>query len=172
MHKTSLVNMKKMLDIINYNFKDNKCKIADFGGRRIAKDSSYYIFFKDEPNVEYIGVDIEEGAGVDIVLSDPYKSPFADNSIDIVVSGQMFEHCEFFWLTITEISRILRPGGYLLIVAPSTGNVHRFPVDCWRFYPDAYAAMAKWGGLNLVDSWTDSNTEWCDAVGILRKPND
>jgi SAM-dependent methyltransferase len=164
--------MKKMLEIIDCNFKDRKYKIADFGGRRIAKDKSYYTFFEDEPNVEYLGVDIEDGAGVDVVLTDPYKSPFENNSIDIVVTGQMLEHCEFFWLTVSEIARILKPGGYLLAVAPSSGHVHRFPVDCWRFYPDAYAAMAKWSGLSVVDSWTDTDTEWCDAVGILRKPND
>ncbi len=161
-----------MLEIIDCNFKDRKYKIADFGGRRIAKDKSYYTFFEDEPNVEYLGVDIEDGAGVDVVLTDPYKSPFENNSIDIVVTGQMLEHCEFFWLTVSEIARILKPGGYLLAVAPSSGHVHRFPVDCWRFYPDAYAAMAKWSGLSVVDSWTDTDTEWCDAVGILRKPND
>jgi SAM-dependent methyltransferase len=165
--------MQKMLDIIDYNFKEGRCKVADFGGRRIiGQDESYYKFFEDNPNVEYLGVDIEEGPGVDVVLSDPYKSPFDADSIDIVVSGQMLEHCEFFWLVISEIARILKPGGYLLIVAPSRGKVHRYPVDCWRFYPDAYAAMAKWSGLTLVDSWTDIDTEWCDAVGILRKLND
>ena len=33
-------------------------------------------------------------------------------------------------------SRVLVPGGLACIIAPGAQGVHRFPVDCWRFYPD------------------------------------
>ena len=36
---------------------------------------------------------------VDLVLKDPYKLPFDDNSIDVIISISTFEHTEFFWLT-------------------------------------------------------------------------
>ena len=36
-----------------------------------------------DSNMEYIGVDIQEGKNVDVVLENPYKFPFEDNSIDI-----------------------------------------------------------------------------------------
>ena len=46
---------------------------------------------------EWVGVDLEEGPGVDIVLTDPHKLPFEDNSFDVILSSSVFEHTEFFW---------------------------------------------------------------------------
>ena len=46
--------------------------------------------------------------GVDIRLADPYRIPLPDASVDIVLSGQMLEHNEFFWLTFLEMSRVLK----------------------------------------------------------------
>jgi hypothetical protein len=37
-------------------------------------------------DVEYFGVDLEAGKGVDLVLADPYTYPFPDRHFDMVVS--------------------------------------------------------------------------------------
>jgi SAM-dependent methyltransferase len=98
--------------------------------------------------VSYIGVDFAEGKGVDIVLDDPYVLPFEDGSIDVVVSSSCFEHSEFFWLTFLEICRVLKPNGLFYLNAPSSFGFHRYPVDCYRFYPDSGNALAKWARRN------------------------
>ncbi|MDO9191143.1 MAG: methyltransferase type 11, partial [Sulfurimicrobium sp.] len=61
--------------------------------------------------------------------------------------------------------------------APSRGPEHRYPVDCWRYYPDGYAALAKYGGLELLEVNTDwdpssdlDSAPWGDTVGVFRKP--
>jgi SAM-dependent methyltransferase len=102
----------------------------------------------------YVGVDCAPGAGVDVVLDDPYRLPQADESVDIVVSSSCFEHSEFFWIVFLEILRVLKPHGLLYLNAPSNGDIHRFPVDCWRFYPDAAEALAKWGRRNGYECQT------------------
>ncbi|MDR2188543.1 MAG: class I SAM-dependent methyltransferase [Azonexus sp.] len=98
------------------------------------------------PAMRYVGVDFVPGKGVDIVLdeNDPYKLPFADASLDVVVCSSVFEHSEFFWLLFLEILRILKPSGLFYLNAPSNGFIHRYPVDAWRFYPDAGLALVKW----------------------------
>jgi SAM-dependent methyltransferase len=70
-----------------------------------------------------------------------YKLPFADGSVDVVLSSSCFEHSEFFWLLFLEILRVLRPEGLFYLNAPSNGPFHRYPVDCWRFYPDSGNAL-------------------------------
>ena len=60
---------------------------------------------------KYIGIDFSPGAGVDIVLEDPYKLPFAEGEADAVVSSSCFEHSEMFWLVFLEILRVLKPEG-------------------------------------------------------------
>lgn len=79
-------------------------------------------------NCEYVGVDFQEGNGVDVVIDDPYALPLADDSADVVVCSSCFEHSEFFWLTFLEIQRILKPGGLLYLNVPSNGSYHTYPV--------------------------------------------
>ena len=119
-------------------------------------------------NNDYIGVDFVEGKGVDIILSDPYVLPFEDSSIDVILSSSCYEHSEFFWLSFNEALRILKPTGLLYINAPSNGPYHRYPVDCWRFYPDSGVALEKWANRSgyecaLLESFTGvKKGEWID----------
>lgn len=102
-------------------------------------------------HVEYVGVDFVEGKGVDVVLKDPYSFPFEKESFDIVVSSSCFEHSEMFWLTFLEMLRITKDDGLIYINAPSNAAYHRYPVDCWRFYPDSGLALVNWGKRNGYD---------------------
>ncbi|MCK7580742.1 MAG: methyltransferase domain-containing protein [Chromatiales bacterium] len=102
----------------------------------------------------YQGVDIAAGPNVDVVLDSVYEFPFESNSVDVIVSGQTFEHVEFFWLTWQEMARVLKPGGHIILIAPSRGQEHRFPVDCWRFYPDGFRALGKLGKLEVLEVQT------------------
>lgn len=127
-------------------------------------------------NAKYVGVDFVNGVGVDVVLTDPYKLPFDDNSADAIVSSSCFEHSEMFWLLFLEAMRVLKPSGLLYLNAPSNGNFHRFPVDCWRFYPDSANALVTWGkrnGLNCVavESYTSNQRKstFNDYIAIFLK---
>ena len=127
----------------------------------------------------YVGLDIHEGPGVDVVMYDPYEFPLLDGSFDCVVCSSVFEHVEFFWLTFVEMVRVCKPGGYIYANAPSNGIVHRCPVDCWRFYPDAGVALARWAyrqgyPVEVVETWIGPPDEedparWADWVCVWRK---
>ncbi len=124
----------------------------------------------------YVGVDFAAGAGVDVVLDDPYQLPFESASVDVVVSSSCFEHVEFFWLLFTDILRVLKPDGLFYLNAPSNGEFHRYPVDCWRFYPDAGLALLKWAKRSgyepaLLESFTTRQRLdiWNDFVAVFLK---
>ena len=128
------------------------------------------------PGVEYIGVDFTAGKGVDVVLDDPYELPFDDASVDCCVSSSVFEHSEMFWVLFLEVLRVLRPEGLFYLNAPSNGLFHRYPVDCWRFYPDSGAALAEWGRRNgyrcrLLESFIgrQAREPWNDFVAVFVK---
>lgn len=101
---------------------------------------------------QYVGVDFVEGAGVDIVIKDPYKLPFETGSVDAVVCSSVYEHSEFFWMLFLESLRILKPTGLLYLNAPSNGALHRYPIDAWRFYPDAGKSLTKWARHNGIQA--------------------
>jgi SAM-dependent methyltransferase len=99
-------------------------------------------------HLKYIGLDMVPGKGVDIVITDPYRLPLADASVDIVVASSCFEHSQMFWLLFLEVLRVLKPAGLFYLNVPSNGPFHRYPVDCWRFYPDAGGALVEWARRN------------------------
>lgn len=152
--------------------------VLDLGSQDI--NGSYREIF-EPAKWRYVGVDMAAGKNVDVVLADPYKwREFRTASVEAVVSGQAFEHTEFFWLSMQEIARVLKPGGLCCIIAPSCGPEHRYPVDCWRFYPDGMRALARYTGLECLKAetiWggesrytTDASNEFCDTLLIARKP--
>lgn len=171
MHSSSMENMQRC--VATY-FDDSPVAaretidILDIGGRDV--NGSYADLFRGE-KYRYRGVDIEADDGVAIVLDDPYNIPVADGSIDLVLSGHMLEHCEFFWQTFAEMMRVLKDDGLLFLIAPSCGPIHQYPVDCYRFYPDAYRALAKYAGCHLIDVWHDNRGPWNDLVGVFSKTN-
>ncbi len=126
--------------------------------------------------VEYVGVDFVDGKSVDIVLGNPYELPFEDASVDIVLSSSVFEHSDMFWLLFTDIMRVLKPQGLFYLNAPSNGEFHQYPVDCWRFYPDSGQALVKWAnrcGFNadLLESFVSAQWGdiWNDFVAVFIK---
>jgi SAM-dependent methyltransferase len=128
------------------------------------------------PGVRYIGVDFVVGKGVDVVLTDPYCLPFESESVDVIVSSSCLEHSEMFWLSFTECLRILKPDGLLFINVPSNGAFHRYPVDCWRFYPDAGSALVTWAkrqGMTpaLLESFITPQHQdiWNDFLAVFVK---
>ena len=136
-----------------------------------------------------IGVDVVERPNVDIVMTQPYRVPLRSGTVDLVISGQVFEHIPMPWASMLEISRLLKPGGLVIVTAPSRGHPHT-GIDCWRYYPDAVRALAGWSGLHVVRAVTDFPDDadapgrryygrltdddvggyWGDTIGVLRKP--
>ena len=89
----------------------------------------------------------------------------------MAISGQALEHVEFPWKTFGEIRRILKPGGLFCLIVPSSGEEHRYPVDCWRYYPDSMRALAKDSGLEVVEVFTDFGLgNWQDTFAVFQKP--
>lgn len=167
MHPTSLENMQRCYERWlprSPRAQADRIRVLDVGGANL--NGSYADVFSDE-RFEYLAVDMAPGPGVDVVLDDPYRFPFPDDSMDVVVCGQVFEHAEFFWRLFDEMARVTHPDGMLFVIAPSAGPIHRHPVDCYRFYPDAMAALARHSGLHLLDCWLEEKGVWRDLTGVF-----
>ena len=172
MHLSSYEHMAGLIK--KYLDSDLPQTIIDVGSYDV--NGSYRPLFS-QPNWRYIGADLVAGPNVDVVLTSPYRLPFASHSADIIVSGQAFEHMEFFWLTWLDMVRVLKLDGLIFLIAPSRGPEHRHPVDCWRFYPDGFTALARYGALELLEVHTDwvphpepASAPWGDTVGVFRRP--
>jgi hypothetical protein len=129
------------------------------------------------PSAErYVGLDFSAGEGVDHVISGVENWPVEDETFDLVIASSVLEHDPFFWTTFVKMIAKTRPGGHVYVNAPSSGWVHRYPLDCWRFYPDSAVALAQWAGsqgypVQLVESFTvrRENDVWNDWCAVFRR---
>lgn len=173
MHKSSFQAMEKFKD--NYLDINKSLKILDIGSYDSSGTSYNYGRFLKEKNWEYFGMDIQKGSNVDIVVSDIYNwVEIEDVSFDVVVSGQAFEHMEFFWKAIEEVERILKPGGFCCIIAPSDGPVHKNPYDCFRFKENGLREIANYVGFEILECYVNNDEisyPWYDCVLIAKKIN-
>ncbi|MBC5764058.1 methyltransferase domain-containing protein [Ramlibacter albus] len=173
MHDTAIDNGKAFFD--TYLVPGTRPRLLDIG----ALDVNGSLRAVCPKGVEYIGVDFAQGPGVDVVLTDPYALPFPDKHADVIVTSSCFEHSEMFWVLFIELLRVLKPHGLLYLNAPSNGAFHRYPVDCWRFYPDSGRALVTWAkrcGLKpaLLESYISGQSPhnpwgWNDFVAVFVK---
>jgi SAM-dependent methyltransferase len=175
MHVSSYDAMSRFVATHLAGYADTGLEILDVGSQDV--NGSYRALF-DRPSWRYRGADMEAGRNVDIVLRDVYRwREIEPDSFDVVVSGQVLEHVEYPWMTVLEIARVLRPGGLVCVIVPSSGPEHLYPIDCWRVLADGARALARYAGLDVVevnvfDAEADSAGEpnlWRDTVLVARK---
>ena len=161
-------------------------KVLDFGSGISRQQTLTHRSLLGEYDCEYTGVDIRAGDNIDVVMTKPYRIPLPSRSFDVVLSGQVFEHVPFFWASLLEIARVMKPRAYFFMTVPSRGHEHS-TYDCWRVYPDGLRAMAAWSRLTLREGFTDfpptaggrkhdfkaiddTYYYWGDTVGVFQKP--
>lgn len=102
----------------------------------------------------YVGLDIHGGPNVDVVI--PEKDSWWPESVSekahLVISGQCMEHTRRPWEWILQVKQLLHDDGVLLLIVPSMWPQHKYPLDCWRVFPDGMIALADYANLNCLDS--------------------
>ena len=136
-------------------------RVPGIGGnyKNIFKECEYHVLdFKSDNDKDSVPDIIVEG----------YDWPIENEVYDVVLCGQVFEHDKFFWLTLNNIKRVLKKNGLACIVVPSTGGVHKHPIDCYRFYEDSMIAFAEWMNMELLDV-KKYDSYFNDIRGVFKK---
>lgn len=78
-----------------------------------------------------VSVDVTPAPGLD-VLSMAAPLPFGSSTFDTVLCTSVLEHVPDAEAVVSEIARVLKPGGRLLITVPFLYPTHEAPYDFWR----------------------------------------
>lgn len=161
MHPSSMKNMTEFRD--KYLIDEAGLSVLDVGSRDVC--GTYRGLFPGYSYV-YVGFDIIPGKNVDVTDWEE----IGDNSYDVVISGQAFEHIEHDFEVLQEIMRVMKPGAYCCIIAPSKGPKHCLP-DYRRYQVSDFQTLAWRVGLEIVQVRIDyeSKSEWDDCILIAQK---
>jgi SAM-dependent methyltransferase len=103
----------------------------------------------------YIGLDIDSEAarqwGIADYFYDGSKFPFDDGSFDSILCNQVLEHVfnpdEF----VSEIVRVLKPNGHLLLTVPFIWDEHEQPWDFARYTSFGLKDLLERNGLVVLE---------------------
>ena len=90
----------------------------------------------------WINLDIAPFYGVEVVAN-ACRIPFSDNSCDRVACLALLEHVDDPRGVVTEIHRVLKPGGVVDAVVPFCHPYHPFPSDFHRFSKEGLSTVSK-----------------------------
>ena len=106
------------------------------------------------------------------LVKDEYPFPIADNSFDIVLSGQVIEHVRKPWIWMKELARVCKTGGLVITINPVSWPFHQAPVDCWRIFPEGMKSLYEEAGLRVFLCTMESLEPLCsrrsfDGIGAI-----
>jgi SAM-dependent methyltransferase len=81
----------------------------------------------------YIPYDIDRANKGAQIIGSAIHLPFKDHSFDSVLCTQVLEHVDEPWTMMTEISRVLKARGRLVLSAPQAWRIHEKPYDYYRY---------------------------------------
>lgn len=77
--------------------------------------------------------EVEPWPDCDLVLDIRSMPHIADASFDCVFCSGVLEHVDDVGAAVSELTRVLKPGGVLLLGLPFRQSIHLAPHDYWRF---------------------------------------
>lgn len=124
------------------------CVIEVGSRRRNSYDWTPRQMFSDGEAWEYIGVDIQAGENVNVVV--PLRGDWPEHlqgAATSVVSVNCLEHCDRPWEVVCNAAATLKVSGTIILVAPFMWHVHDHPGDFYRFTGNGLAALMEYAGI-------------------------
>jgi SAM-dependent methyltransferase len=84
-------------------------------------------------DLDWRGIDVIEGQNVDFLINKDSSWPIQDSSFDYILCTQVIEHVENPAHLVSEIRRVLKPGGSIILNAPFLYPFHGMPQDQMRY---------------------------------------
>ena len=78
--------------------------------------------------------------------------PFEDNTFDSILCTEVFEHVEQLDAVITELYRVLKPGGRMIVTTPFMCIEHEMPYDFRRFTFNGLINFMKKNNFKILKS--------------------
>jgi SAM-dependent methyltransferase len=91
----------------------------------------------------YTTSEVTAEAGADLVLDVRRMPEIADESYDCIFCSGVLEHVDDYQAALSEMTRVLRRGGTLLLGVPFRQAIHNAPLDYWRFTDGAIRFLLK-----------------------------
>ncbi len=135
-----------------------KGQLLDIG---CGKKPYFSLFSSSVEN--YIGIDLPRSRSkyVDIYASG-LSLPVRSNVMDTVFCTEVLEHVPEPKELTTEVARVLKKGGYLILTAPQVWGLHEAPHDYYRYTRFGLKYLIEKSGLEVLEI-----KQTCGVFGVV-----
>jgi SAM-dependent methyltransferase len=116
--------------------------IYEFGSLQVPGQEGFADLRPLFPGKEYVGSDMQEGPGVDIVLN-LHDLALPAHTVGTALVADTLEHVEFPFRAIEQVHKVMHPDGIVLISSHMQAKIHAYPNDYWRFTPEGFRVLLK-----------------------------
>jgi len=132
---------KTVFNLLQQRQSDETTRVIDLGCGPGTNLFDVYDVCAEFKQVQWFGLDLNQREAADgrargkyraetrgmgllnFMSGDIFSLPFADNSIDIIISSEVVEHLPDPTLAIEEMARVLKPSGYAMVTTPNPNNL-------------------------------------------------
>lgn len=130
-------------------------------GSRLHKANAWWCVNRDLATGAWTGIDMQAGLGVDVV-ADIHELPYDWTSrFSGVLCSEVLEHVRKPVRGLTELRRVTKPGGWIVVTTLFCFPEHGFPDDYFRFTRNGLAQVLSEAG------WTDIETDYAGEVPMV-----
>jgi SAM-dependent methyltransferase len=127
-------------------------------GSRVHVPEAWWCTNRDLALGDWTGIDMQAGAGVDVV-ADMHAMPIEwTHRFTGVVCVEVLEHVARPWRALPELHRVMQPGALAVFTTPWCFPLHAYPNDFYRYSPDGLRVLLEDAGF------VDINTSTAGAV--------
>ncbi|MFY9368428.1 MAG: class I SAM-dependent methyltransferase [Desulfomonilia bacterium] len=134
-YRKAVVSLSQPKLIMNYTAENFVKEYVENGARILNAGSSSVRFGSN-----CVNVDIQDGSGVDVVC-DIHDIPDTLGRFDIIICTAVLQYCENPQKAVSEMYRVLRPGGYIYADVPWVQQYCPCAPDRFRFSEQAVREM-------------------------------
>ena len=131
--------------------------VLEIGGGRLSTNHSYQDLFPNRHTYDIDPTRLPDTVG------DAHTLTFPDDSFEFILCTEVLEHLHTPYQAISEMRRVLKPGGTLILTTRFVFPIHDAPHDYYRY--------TKYGLRHLFKDWEiielTAETKTMSAVGAL-----
>ncbi|MEO6098406.1 MAG: class I SAM-dependent methyltransferase [Fibrobacteria bacterium] len=130
---------------------------------------------KDLHGLDFFDTQIEKARSIGVTVAkcdlEASAFPYPDNTFDLAVANQVFEHLKQIYRPLSELHRVLKPGGVLVFSVPNLASLHcrlqllfgrqpstiqLFEAHVRAFTPSSLHSFLTFNGLFSIREFTGS----------------
>lgn len=120
-------------------------------GSRMTNANSWWIVNRDLAHGKWLGIDMQEGFGVDVVMDIDSMPDEWEARFSCVLCSEVLEHVKRPWISLPNLYKVIAPNGWIVVTTLTSFPIHGFPDDYYRYTQSGLRLLLEDAGFSNIE---------------------